>query len=89
MPVFIADSDLPGITPQQLQSARQRAIKASSRLTAAGAPMRYLRAVWVPGDWRVMWLFETEEAATVEAVMRTAEIPFLRVVEATDLGTSE
>ena len=86
MLVFMADCDLPGITVEQLRGVERRAIEASERLTAAGKPVRYIRSLWVPGDWRVMSLFEAENAAAVEEVNRAAQIPFLRIVEAVDLS---
>ena len=88
MSIFMADCDLPGITLEHLAQAQRRAIEASERSTALGRPIRYLRSVWVPGDWRVMWLFEAEDAAAVEDGMRAAHIPFLRVVDALDLTSA-
>ncbi len=88
MPVYMADRDLPGSTPRQLAAAQHRAIEASARLTARGTAVRYLRSVYVPGDARLMCLFEAPDAASVMEVNEEAQIPFLRVVEALDLTPS-
>jgi Protein of unknown function (DUF4242) len=83
--VFMADRDLPGITLEQLAAAQRAAIDTSRQFSANGKPVRYIRTTWVPGDARVMCLFEAADAMLVEDVNRTAGIPFSRVVEARDL----
>jgi hypothetical protein len=88
MSVFMADRDLPGITLEQLAAAQRAAIETSRQYTAEGRPVRYIRSAWVPGDARVMCLFEADDAGLVEEVNRSAGIPFSRVVEASDLTPS-
>jgi muconolactone delta-isomerase len=88
MSVFMADRDLPGITLEQLVAAQRAAIDTSQRFTAEGRPVRYIRSTWVPGDSRVMCLFEADDSGLVEDVNRSAGIPFSRVVEARDLTPS-
>ena len=88
MSVFMADRDLPGITLEQLGAAQRAAIDTSRRFTDDGKPVRYIRTTWVPGDARVMCLFEADDAQLVEDVNRTAGIPFSRVVQACDLTPS-
>jgi Nickel responsive protein SCO4226-like len=83
--VFMADRDLPGITLEQLAAAQRAAIDTSLQFRAEGKPVRYIRTTWVPGDARVMCLFEAADAKLVEDVNLTAGIPFSRVVEARDL----
>ena len=85
MSIYMADRDLPGITLEQLGAAQRAAIDTSQQFSADGKPVRYIRSTWVPGDSRVMCLFEAREAGLVEEVNRTAGIPFSRVVEAHDL----
>jgi muconolactone delta-isomerase len=72
------------MTPEQLGGTEERARRACAP-GARGTAVRYLRAIWVPGDWRVMYLFEAPDAAAVEAVCRMAQIPFLRVVQAVEI----
>jgi hypothetical protein len=88
MSTYMADRDLPGITLEQLADAQRAAIDTSRRFSAGGRPVRYIRSTWVPGDSRVMCLFEADDRALVEEVNRTAGIPFSRVVEARDLTPS-
>jgi hypothetical protein len=88
MSVFMADRDLPGISLEQLAAAQRAAIDTSRRFTAEGSPVRYIRTTWIPGDSRVMCLFEADHASLVEEVNRSAGIPFVRVVEANDLTPS-
>lgn len=88
MSIYMADRDLPGITLEQLAAAQRAAIDTSQRFSKDGRQVRYIRSTWVPGDARVMCLFEAEDAGLVEEVNRTAGIPFSRVVEARDLTPS-
>ncbi len=83
--VFMADRDLPGITMEQLAQAQRAAIGTSQRFTSAGKPVRYIRSTYVPGESRVMCLFEAPSAALVKEVNDAANIPYTRVVEAMDL----
>ncbi len=86
MRTYLADCDLPGMTPEQLANTETRVRRACQRAVAAGEAPRYLRAIWVPGDWRVMYLFQAPDASAVETVCRAAQIPFLRVVEAVEVA---
>jgi hypothetical protein len=83
--VYMVDRDLPGITLEALAAAQQAAIETSRQFTADGKPVRYIRSTYVPGESRVMCLFEAAEPGLVEEVNRAARIPFTRVVEAMDL----
>jgi hypothetical protein len=81
----MADCDLPGITPEQLTGTEAR-IQRACEQAAAGAAVRYLRAIWVSGNCRVMYLFQARDVAPVEAVCQAAQVPFLRVVDAVDMS---
>ncbi len=83
--VFMVDRDLPGITGEQLAAAQQAAIKTSQEFSAAGNPVRYLRSTFVPGEDRLMCLFEAPDPGLVERVNQAARLPYTRVVEALDL----
>lgn len=85
MAVFMVERDLKGITMEQLAAAQKRAIECSSAFDEDGRAVRYIRTTFVPGEDRSMCLFEAENAADVEAVNKTAQIPYVRVVEALDL----
>jgi len=84
MHTYMADCDLPGMTREQLAGSEARIQRACEQAVARGDVVRYLRAVWVPGDGRVMYLFQARDATSVEAVCQAAEVSFLRVVDAVD-----
>jgi len=65
---YMADCDLPGITREQLAGSEARIQRACEQAVARGDVVRYLCAIWVPGDWRVMYLFQARGPAPVEAV---------------------
>jgi hypothetical protein len=85
MAVFMVERELPGITLPQLAAAQQAAIDTSDQFTREGKSVRYIRSTWVPGEARVMCLFEAESPERVREVNEAAQIPFSRVVEAMDL----
>ena len=85
MTVYMVERDLPGITLEQLGGAQKAAIETSQAFTSQGKQVRYIRSTWVPGDSRVMCLFEASTSQLVEEVNQKANIPFTRVVEAMDL----
>lgn len=85
MSVFMVERDLKGITMAQLAAAQKRAIETSNNFSSGGRKVRYIRTTFVPGEERSMCLFEAEEACDVEEVNKTAEIPFIRIIEALDL----
>jgi hypothetical protein len=83
--VYMVDRDLPGVTLEQLDRLQKAAIDMSRQFTAAGRPVRYIRGMYVPGESRVMCLFEASESGLVEEVNHAAGIPYTRVVRAIDL----
>ncbi len=85
MLVYLVERSLPGITLEQLAGAQKAAIEISERFSAAGTPVRYIRTAWVPGEARVMCMFEADSATSVQRVNDEAKIPYTRVVEAMDL----
>ena len=85
MAVYMVERDLPGITLEQLGGAQKAAIETSQEFTSKGKQARYIRSTYVPGDSKVMCLFEASGQQLVEEVNQAANIPFTRVVEAMDL----
>lgn len=85
MAIYMVERDLKGITMDQLAAAQRAAIETSTRFTAEGKPVRYIRSTFVPGESRCMCLFEAADAQIVRDVNEAAHIPFSRVVEALDL----
>ncbi|MCH2536708.1 MAG: DUF4242 domain-containing protein [Dehalococcoidia bacterium] len=84
MAVYMVERDLPGITLEQLGGAQKAAIETSQEFTSKGKQVRYIRSTYVPGDSKVMCLFEASGQQLVEEVNQAANIPFTRVVEAMD-----
>ena len=85
MAVYMVERNLPGITLEQLGGAQKAAIETSQEFTSKGKQVRYIRSTYVPGDSKVMCLFEASGQQLVEEVNQAANIPFTRVVEAMDL----
>ncbi len=85
MPVYMVDRKLPGVTTERLAAAQKAAIETCRQFTAKGAPVRYLRTTFVPGEARCMCLFEAASADIVRRVNEAAKIPYTRVVDALDL----
>lgn len=85
MAVFMVERDLKGITMEQLAAAQKKAIYFSNGYNQEGRSVRYIRTTFVPGEDRSMCLFEAENANDVEEVNNSAQIPYVRVVEALDL----
>ena len=81
MTVYMVERDLPGITLEQLGGAQKAAIETSLDFTSQGKQVRYIRSTRVPGDSKVMCLFESSGQQLVEEVNQAANIPFTRVVE--------
>jgi len=48
MAVYMVERSLPGISMEALAGAQRAAIATSERLSAAGAPVRYLRSTFLP-----------------------------------------
>lgn len=85
MSVYLVERDLPGITLEQLAGAQKAAIQTSEEFSAQGKAVRYIRSTYVPGEARVMCLFEAPDAQRVKEVNEAAQVPFTRIVEALDL----
>lgn len=85
MPIYMVERNLPGITMEQLAGAQREAIETGKRMTAEGKNVRYIRSTFVPGEARCMCLFEASNPDHVREANETANIPFVRIVEALDL----
>jgi hypothetical protein len=65
-----------------LVEIQERARKAATELSEAGAPARYVRSIVVPGDETCFHLFEASSVETVREAARRAGISPQRIVEA-------
>lgn len=85
MKVFVVERSLQGIAMDGLAAAQKRAIETAAALSRGGRSVKYLRSTFVPDSGRCLCLFEADDAATVEELNRTAQIPYDRVAPALDL----
>jgi Nickel responsive protein SCO4226-like len=65
-----------------VESGAQRARAAADELTEEGAPVRYLRAIFVPEDETCFFLYEALSAEAVRDAARRAGLLSGRVTEA-------
>ena len=85
MAVYMVERDLKDIPMDQLAAAQKAAIDTGKKMTVSGKPVRYIRSTYVPGDSRVMCLFEAGSPDLVKQLNDEAKIPYTRIVEAADL----
>ena len=89
MPTYMVERYLPRITSDQLLSAAARAKSTTAEMTKEGTPIRYLRSIFVPGEEKCFCIFDGPSSEAVEQANRRAEIPFERVVEATQIASEQ
>jgi hypothetical protein len=65
-----------------LAEAAARATEAAEEVTRGGAPVRFLRSIYVPEDETCFYLFEASSRESVAEAARLAGLPSLRIVEA-------
>jgi hypothetical protein len=85
MTVYMVERELKGITMEQLAAAQKRAIETSQEYTNMGKSVRYIRTTFIPGEERSMCLFEALNPELVAQVNESAQIPYIRIIEALDL----
>jgi hypothetical protein len=85
MPLFVVERELPGITPEALQSAGVRAKTCCVEMTGQGQPVRWLRSFFLPESARTYCYFEGGSKAVVEEANQRAKIPFVRISEALEM----
>jgi hypothetical protein len=67
-----------------LEGAVARVRAAAQELTREGAPVRYLRTIFVPEDETCFFLYDAASAEAAGEATRRAGLSFDRVVEAID-----
>lgn len=85
MAYFVVVRDLPGITPEALQSAGMRAKTCCSEITQEGQPVRWIRSFFLPETAQTHCYFESVSRATVEEANKRARIPFTRITEVVEM----
>lgn len=79
MPLFVVERELPGITPDALQSAGLRAKSCCAEMTEEGTAVRWVRSFFLPESSRTHCYFEGPDARAIEEANERARIPFVRI----------
>jgi Protein of unknown function (DUF4242) len=85
MAVFVVTRDLPGITPEALQSAGIRAKSCCAEMTQEGQHVRWIRSFFLPETAQTHCYFEASSRSTVEEANQRARIPFTQITEALEM----
>ena len=85
MAYFVVERDLPGVTPEILQSAGMRAKSCCAEMTGEGEPVRWVRSFFLPASAQTHCYFEGASAQAVEEANQRARIPFTRIVEVMEM----
>ena len=85
MPMFVVERELPGITPDALQSAGLRAKTCCAEITEEGQPVRWIRSFFLPERSGTHCYFEAPNKEVVAEANQRAKIPFTNIVEVVEL----
>jgi hypothetical protein len=80
MATFVVKRDLPGITPEALQSAGVRAKSCCAEMTSEGEPVRWIRSFFLPETAQTHCYFEGATKEAVQEANTRAGIPFQEVM---------
>jgi hypothetical protein len=86
MPLYLVESSLPGITMERLEEVHRVMADISKELMAAGKFVRFVRAIFLPGDSRCFALFEAADPAFAMEASERAQIPYERIANAFEVG---
>ena len=85
MPSFVVTRDLPGITPEALQSAGMRAKTCCAEMTSEGQPVRWIRSFFLPETAQTHCYFEAASREAVEEANKRARIPFTQITAVVEM----
>lgn len=85
MAVYVVKRDLPGITPEALQSAGMRAKTCCAEMTEEGQQVRWIRSFFLPETAQTHCYFEAPSRSAVEEANTRARIPFTQITEAMEM----
>jgi len=85
MPFFVVTRDLPGVTPEVLQSAGLRAKTCCAEMTTEGQPVRWVRSFFLPATAQTHCYFEAPSKGAVEEANNRARIPFTQITEVVEM----
>lgn len=86
MTFFLAERELPNLSPEKIEILLRAVVTYCQQGTAQGKPVRYMGSIYLPGDARVLSLFEALEAGDVRFVNEAAQLPFTRITAAFQLA---
>jgi hypothetical protein len=85
VPTYLVEGYVSRSQAQHAHEAGRRARAAAEALSSEGAPIRYVRATFLPDDETCFHLFEADSIELVEEASRRAALGRTRVVPAVDL----
>ena len=86
MPSYLVEVYLPRSRAPEAAVTARRARAAAEELSREGAPIRYVRTTFLPGDETCFHLFEAASAEVVEDAVGRAKLGRARVVPAVESG---
>jgi len=85
MLLFVVKRDLPGVTPELLQSAAIRAKSCCAEMTNEGQAVRWIRSFYLPESAQTHCYFEAASRSAVEEANQRARIPFTQIAEVVEM----
>ena len=85
MPQFVVKRDLPGVTPEVLQSAGMRAKSCCAEMTKEGQPVRWIRSFFLPETAQTHCYFEAPSLDAVKEANSRANIPYTLITEVMEM----
>lgn len=85
MTFFLAECAVPNKTYQEVKALLRTAAEMSEQIAGPGLVVRFIRALYVPGDDHLLCLYTASDATLVRDVNEAAQLPFLRIVEALEI----
>ena len=82
MTFFLAECAVPDKSYQEVKALLRAAAEISEQIAGPGIVVRFIRAVYVPGDAHLLCLYSASDATLVREVNEAAQLPFTRIVEA-------
>jgi hypothetical protein len=85
MSTFIVRRHLPGITPEEIQSAAIRSKTCCAEMTSEGEPVRWIRSFFLPETSQTNCYYEGATADVIKEVNRRAGLPYSDIADAVEL----
>ena len=75
--MFVVERRIPNVTTADLAMLQEALIFACDRLTSRGEPVRCLGSTFLPGQARLLTLFEADSGEAVRRVNENVHAPFV------------